>query len=61
MDKMLKVAKLFIAMSAFLLGMAHGQDGKDPRFFHNRVNAVLKSHLISYKKSQMLRREVGSY
>jgi len=24
---MLKVAKLFIAMSAFLLGMAHGQDG----------------------------------
>lgn len=33
MDKMLKVAKLFIAMSAFLLGMAHGQDGKEPRFF----------------------------
>ena len=44
---MLKVAKLFIAMSAFLLGMAHGQDGKEPRFFHNGVNAVLKSNLIS--------------
>ena len=32
--KMLKVAKLFIAMFTFLLlGMAHGQDGKKPRFF----------------------------